>query len=181
MIENNAKPKMSIGVTKWKLSEQSDYFYDLQDEIENKTGLEEVIEDIIQSKSSIPELTNNLLYYINESESLEEAIAKEIAILQERRARFKRRSEHLRDTVKMVFQRFDIKKMECPHGTISHVVRPRSRLNIIDEGELLINHSELYTRMEPKLDKVKLKALLESGEKVEGAELVDTYTIMVRK
>jgi hypothetical protein len=44
-----------------------------------------------------------------------------------------------------------------------------------------MNHPELYIKQEPKLDKAKLRTLLQSGEKIEGVSLEDTTSIMIRK
>lgn len=175
------KPSISSASTVWRLNNESAFKSPIEDNIEDKNALVEVVDNIIKDKTSIPELTNNLLYYISESEGLEESIAKEIAILQERKARFRKRSDNLRESIKMVFDRFDIKKMECPYGTISQVTRRASKLNVLDEGEILMNYPDLYERQEPKLNRSALKDLLESGVVIDGVELLDTQTIMIRK
>jgi hypothetical protein len=71
--------------------------------------------------------------------------------------------------------------MNCPYGTISQVTRKESKLNVQDEGELIMNYPELYIKVEPKLDKTALKALLQSGTKIEGVILEDSTTIMIRR
>lgn len=175
------KPKDSAYITTWKLHDETSRFHNIENHLEDKAELTETINSLILDKSNIPELTNDLLYYIAESESLEESLAKQISVLQERRARFKKRSDNLRDTIKNVFERFDIKKIETPLGTVSQTVRTLSKLEIVDEGDLLMNHSDLYIKQEPKLDKIKLKALLDSGVVIEGVELKDTFSISIRR
>ena len=175
------KPKDSSSVTQWKLANETIYWAQLEDQLEDKTALETTIENAILVKTNVPELTNTLLYYIAESEGIEDSLTKEIAMLQERKARFKKRSENLRASIKMVFDRFDLKKMNCPYGTISQVTRKESKLNVQDEGELIMNYPELYIKVEPKLDKTALKALLQSGTKIEGVSLEDSTTIMIRR
>lgn len=181
MREISDKPKISAASTQWKLVSCGQYSEVIENYLEDKSALVESVDIIVQDKSSVPELTNNLLYYIAESEGIEESLAKEIAVLQERKARFHKRSENLRDSIKMVFDRFDIKKMECPFGTISQVTRHGSKLDIQDEGMILMDHPELYIRQDPKLDKIALKKLLEEGITIEGVKLIDTHSIMIRK
>ena len=175
------KPTESAQVTQWKLISESAYWEENKDNFEDANALSQAVEFIITAKSNIPDLTNTLLYYIAESEGIEDSIAEEIAMLQARKARFKKRSDNLRDSIKQVFDRFDIKKMECPYATVSKVTRAASKLNITDEGDLLMNYPQLYVRQEPKLDKAAVRLLLEEGVVIEGVELVDTHTIMIRK
>lgn len=173
--------KESANVTQWKLVNETIYYKELEDKLEDKEAMAETMENLIKVKSNIPDLTNTLLHHIAEAESIEDSLSREIAILQERKARFKKRNENLRESIKMVFDRFDLKKMECPYGTISQVTKHASKVRIEDEGELLMSHPELYVKQEPKLDKAKLRTLLQSGEKIEGVSLQDTSSIMIRK
>jgi len=173
--------KDSANITQWKLVNETIYYKELEDKLEDTHAMKESMENLIMVKSNIPDLTNTLLYHISENENLEESISKEIAILQERKARFKKRNENLRESIKMVFDRFDLKKLEAPYGTVTMSIRRDSKLEIIDEGDILFNNPELYIKQEPKLDKTSLKNRLLSGENIEGAKLVDNKVLIIRK
>ncbi len=161
--------KDSVSLTKWKLIES---LHDISE-------LEIFTQDA--TESNIPTLLNNVIYYISEAEALEEATAKQIADLQIRKDRFKDRANQLRELVKVVFDRFDIQKLETPSGTCNKVTRKASKLSITDEGDLIMNHSWLYTPQPSKLDKTALKKLLQEGTKIDGVELIDSTSIQIRK
>ncbi len=152
----------------------------LQEAIDNSEGdLTESIESLVTDRSSIPDLTNTLLHYIAETEGLEEVTAKEIARLLERKNRFKKRAQNMREAIKNVFERFDIKKLEAPFGTT--YIQKGSNLCVTDEGALLRDHPELFIRQDPKLNKAALKKLLADGEIIDGVEMQDRTMLVIRK
>jgi hypothetical protein len=175
------KPTLTPDQIMWKLVSNSEYHLVSFIDDEPEENFPEVMKGVLEDKSQMPALLNSLLYYMNEAEGLEKAILEEITVLQERKARFKRRSERIRDFIKCAFERFGLTKLEAPLGTISKVTRKASKLIITDEGALITDFPELYIRQEPKLDKTALKKLLEDGEEIDGAELVDITTIMIRR
>lgn len=177
----NDKPKESLNLTKWKLVSMSKYSEFIEDYAENNTEFQSGMEVFIKDQTILPELINNILYYIAEAEGIEDSIANEIRILRERQERFSKRTDNLRETIQTVFDRYDIKKLECPYGTVSQVNKPAFKLEITDEGNLLMNHPDLYIKQDPMLDRAKLKARLRAGEVIDGAKLVDSKNIMIRK
>lgn len=175
------KPKFSYQSLQWQLIQASEYSELIEDYSDQLDCLQDSLNELMIDKTSIPQIVNDILYYINEYEILEKTIASEINVMRDRKARFEKKADNLRATIKMVFDKFQLTKMECPSGTVSKVIKKASKLNINDEGALLMNYPHLYIKQEPKLDKTALKSILVSGENVDGAELLDTETIMIRR
>ncbi len=175
------KPKHSLQTAKYLLTEESYMAELLSQQIDDKTALEGVITNLSSSKSNIPDLINTLLYYIAESDGLERSLDAEIDRLEARRNRFKTRSKNIRESINNVMGRFDIKKLECPFGTICQINRDNSKLVVTDEGMILSQHPEYFIRQKPKLDRAALRASLQEGTIVEGASLINTNSIMIRK
>lgn len=173
------KPSQSPSITQYKLVSECFKWQQLVDQLDENQSLPEDLPSIVVEKSSIPELTNTLLYYIAEAEGLEEMTSKEIAALTERKNRFKRRAENMRLAIKNVFERFDIKKLETPLSTV--YIQKSSKLCVIDEGALLMDHGDLFIRQDPKLNKTALKKLLASGEVIDGVEMQDRTMLVIRK
>ncbi len=135
--------------------------------------------ELVLERSDVPELVNSILYHIAETENMAESLTKEIAALQERKARFLKRAENMRKTIEFAFLKFDIKKLETPQATAS--LSKRSKLVVTNEGSLALEHPELFVRGEPKLNKSALKKMIDEGEIVDGAEMQDRTMLVIRK
>lgn len=175
----------SKAVTEWKSLSSSDFYFKINEILADPefsfTELAAYADNAMQDKQDVLDLINNLIFAISEKESITRSIANEIAEMQARKERFNNQSDYLRNTLKMVMDKCEITKIECPMGTVSKTIRKASRVNVIDEGTLLLEYPELYTRSEPKLDKRALKELLEEGIQIDGVELQDTETIQIRR
>ena len=177
--EPDTLPTKSCSSTKWSL----DQLIFLEDCFGDSKTLRAGIDDIISEThpAALPELMNNILYYIDENESLEESLDAQIRALTESRDRFKKQAENLRETMKHVFNKFSLTKLICPLGTVSRVTKTASKLVIEDESAILMQRPDLFTKQAPKLNKILLIDELKAGGDIEGAKLVDSTTIAVRK
>lgn len=86
------------------------------------------------------------------------------ADIAERQARFERQEESFDALIKSLLQAADLPKLVLPEATLS-ITKPRTRVNVIDINEL---PQGFYKRVE-KLSEIK--AALERGEEIPGAEL----------
>jgi len=175
----------SRSVTEWKSLSASDFYFKINEILTDPefsfTELAAYAETAMKDKQDILDLINNLIFAISEKEAISRSIANEIAEMQARKDRFNNQSDYLRNALKMVMDKCELTKIECPMGTVSKTIRKASRVNVVDEGTLLLEHPELYVKPEPKLDRRALKELLEQGVQIEGVELLDTETIQIRK
>ncbi len=171
-------PTKSLSSTEWKLN----HLTYLEDSFGDSKALQAGIDNIVEAlPGALPELMNNIVYYINDAEALEASLDEQIKALSERRDRFKKRAENLREALKKAFNTFGLTKLECPLATISKVTKPSSKLVIEDEGELMMNNPELFVKAEPKINKPLLTEKLKAGENITGAKLIDSVTISIRK
>jgi hypothetical protein len=172
----------SFSIMSWKLPEELGYFNRLLAELDNENNFlpDTQIEQMLSDFSNIPHYVNVLLQQLAEDEILESAIAENIKQLQARKSRYNKRIESIKSYIEMIMGRYDLKKFECPNGTVSKVVKRDSRINVLDESVILLQHPHYFVK-EIKLDKGKLKADLLEGKIVEGAELTDTEFIQVRR
>ncbi len=179
----NEKKLSSNTIMNWKLPEELSVFNMIvtpADDAHQEHQLA-MVEQMLLDSSNIPHYVNLLLEHLAEDEAMEVAIADNIKQLQARRNRYSRRIETIKSYLKMIMDRYELKKFDCPNGTISKVIKEKSRLQINDEGDILINNPEYFIRPDPELDKQKLKADLLDGKSVSGAVLVSTEYIQVRR
>ena len=183
-IKSGKSEKLSVNtIMNWKMPEELSVFNMLitpadDDHHEHQLAM---VEKMLLDSSNIPHYINLLLEHLAEDESMEAAIAENIKQLQGRRNRYNRRIETIKSYLQMIMDRYGLKKFDCPNGTISKVIKQNSRLQINDEGDILINNPEYFVRPDPELDKQKLKADLLDGKSVSGADLVHTEYIQVRR
>lgn len=179
----NEKKITAFSIMNWKLPDELGYFNRLLAEINAEGELlpDEQLQQMLNDSSNIPHYVNLLLQYVAETEALEESLAENIRQLQARKQRFSNRIASFKNYLEMIMGRYDLKKFECPNGTISKVIKKKSRLQIVNEGDILLNYPEYFIKQEPVLDKQKLKADLQNGKVVAGADLIDTEFIQVRK
>lgn len=85
----------------------------------------------------------------------------------ERQSRFERQAEGFRELLKGLMQFADMQKVVLPEATVS-ITKPRTKVNIIDVNEL----PQGFYAVERKPKSAEIKAALEAGQTVPGAELV---------
>ena len=108
------------------------------------------------------------------------AIKAQEADLKARRDRIEMRCKAHRDVIRTIMQASGQKKLERPRGTLS-LSTGRLAARIIDEASIPSQLCTVKTVTAP--DKAAIKAQLEAGEDVPGAELVrgdDTLTVRVK-
>lgn len=164
--------------------------YDLTQET---ASLERLLEDIIdyetgeitdadvyaelesELKVQIEQKSTGIIKYVRNAESDVEQIKAEVKRLTELAKRKERKIENLKKYVAMCFGAMNTKKIETNLGNIS---LRKSISTVIDEKKI----DKKYGTVEEvvKFNKTTIKKLLEEGEIIEGASLVENSNITIR-
>lgn len=139
---------------------------------------EDLYQDMIEGETDALELLDVQIATMQNDEALAEAIKAQEASLKARRERIEWRAAARKEAARLVMVAAGLKKAERPRATIS--VRPGSvSVHITDEAE--IPSQLMREKITRSPDKAAIKAQLEAGETVPGAELVrGAETISVR-
>lgn len=170
-------------VINWKLPDELHHFSMMIQAIdaENEAFRNEKLNQMLNDSTNIPHYVNILMGNLLNDETMELAIDDQIKQLQDRKKRFSNRIALIKSYLEMLMGRYDLKKFECPNGTVTKVVKYNSRLNIKDEGKLLMDNPEYFTKKDPELDRSRLKKDLIDGKEINAAELLDIEYIQIRR
>lgn len=109
-----------------------------------------------------------------------DAIEQQVATLKVRHDRIEARAQARRTVQRMILQAMDMRKVERPLATLS-LVSGRVSVRITDEAAIPTQLLTVKTVTAP--DKAAIKAQIEAGETVPGAELVrgdETLSVRVK-
>ena len=139
---------------------------------------EDLYQDMIEGETDALDLLDSQIASMQNDEALAEAIKAQEANLKARRERIEWRADAHKKAALLIMNAAGMKKAERPRATIS--VRPGSvSVQITDEAEIPTQLMREKITRAP--DKAAIKAQLEAGETVPGAELVrGAETISVR-
>lgn len=134
--------------------------------------------DMMEAETDLHTVIAKCLEQRQEAESMVGAIKERIVAMNERKARFQRKSDAMKDLMQSIMETADLPKVMLPEATLS-ILSGRVSVNVIDANEL----PQGYYAIERKPDKKAIKAAMEKGDQIPGAELVmgeDTLTIRSR-
>lgn len=139
---------------------------------------EETYADTLDGETDVMDLLDGEIAAMQADEALAAAIKAREADLKTRRERIEMRAEAHRKNLKLVLQHAALSKAERPLATVS--IRPGSlSVRIVDEAE--IPSQLMREKVTRAPDKAAIKAQIEAGETVPGAELArGDETIMVK-
>lgn len=141
---------------------------------------EEVYIDTMDGETDILDILDGELAAMQADDALADAIKGREADLRVRRERIEMRADARRKNLRMVLQTAELKKAERPLATVS--LRPGTlSVRIVDEAE--IPSQLMREKISRSPDKTAIKAQIEAGETVPGAELVrgeETVSVRVR-
>lgn len=141
---------------------------------------EDLYQDMIEGETDALELLDGQIAAMQNDEALAEAIKAQEANLKARRERIEWRADAHKKAALLIMNAAGLKKAERPRATIS--VRPGSvSVQITDEAEIPTQLMREKVTRAP--DKAAIKAQLEAGEHVPGAELVrgaETLSVRVK-
>lgn len=125
---------------------------------------EELRLDTLEGETDLHQIAARLLgrkLYAREMATGAKARKADVA---ERQVRFEKQEATFDALIKSLLQAADVQKLVLPEATLS-ILKPRAKVNVVDAGEL----PQGFYRKEPRL--TEIKAALERGEEIPGAEL----------
>lgn len=137
-----------------------------------------LLRDTLEGSTDLIEFLRSLETQRQDAVTLAEAIALNIENLRQRRARFERRDEAIRNLMFRLLQAAHLKKLELPEATLS-VRLGVPKVVIVDESEI----PDAFCRIKREPDKIKIKAALSEFKPVPGATLSnaeDTLSVRVK-
>lgn len=123
--------------------------------------------DMLEGETDLHALVGRLVNIRSEASAMASAIK---AIKQdnaERQARFERKADGASALLKSLLLAADVDRVTLPEATVS-ITKPRTKVNILDDAAL----PQGFYAVLRKPKSAEIKAALEAGEKVPGAELV---------
>ena len=141
---------------------------------------DETYSDTLEGETNVMELLDGEIAAMQSDEALAEAIKAQEDALRVRRERVSMRAEAHKKNLKLILQHAVLQKAERPRATVS--IRPGSlSVRIVDEAE--IPSQLMREKVTRAPDKAAIKAQIEAGETVPGAELArgdDVLTVRVK-
>lgn len=122
------------------------------------------------------EKVDNIACYIKDLNGLSESIASEIKALQERKKQNDAKAERLKGYIASSMQLRNLNKLESSRNKLSF----RKSISVMVEDESKIDEDLFTVKVEKKLDKNKVKALLKEGIEVEGCKLVENTNLQIK-
>lgn len=119
---------------------------------------------------------DNIACYIKDLNGLSESISNEIKALQERKKQNDAKAERLKGYIASSMQLRNLNKLESARNKLSF----RKSVSVMVEDESKIDEDLFTIKMEKKLDKNKVKALLKEGIEVEGCKLVENTNLQIK-
>lgn len=130
-------------------------------------GEDEILRaDMIEGETDLNELLRSIVRKRQDAVQMVAAIKGSQDDLAARKARYERRDEAMRELAFKLMQHAELPKCELPEATLS--IRNGTR-KVIVTNEVMIPTA--CTKITRTPDKTKIKAMLESGQTVPGAEL----------
>ena len=125
-----------------------------------------LLHDMVEGETDLLEILARIARSARQAKAYGEACASMIEDMRARKTRHEARAERLRGLILWAMQEVGIPKHEAPDLTIS-VTKPRPGVVITNEGLLPFHCIKTVTSP----DRAAIKAALEAGEEVPGAEL----------
>jgi hypothetical protein len=148
-------------------------------ELEDYRDDEEAFWTTLDGETDAGDLLDTILASMQEDDALVAAIREQEAALKTRRERIDMRSAAKRRTLGLILSAAGMKKAERPRGTVS-LSPGRVGVRIVNEED--IPSQLMREKVTRAPDKAAIKAQLEAGEMVPGAELergADVVTVRV--
>lgn len=128
---------------------------------------EDLRADMIDGETELVPLVERILRMKLDADTMAAAVKARKAEIAERQARYERKADGAKALIKSLMLAADLPKVTLPDATVS-ITKPRTKVNIIDVDQL----PQGFYVTERKAKSAEIKAALESGETIPGAELV---------
>lgn len=128
---------------------------------------EEMVADAVEGETNLVDVIKSAIDRILELEAHEKAISDQQKALGERKDRFAKQADHIRQAVLVAMGQADLKKLELPTATLSRKALPQ-KAEIINDADI---PSRFWKPSDPKLDRKALLEALKEKELIPGAAL----------
>lgn len=127
---------------------------------------EDLRADTFEGETELHALVQRLLKIKIDADAMAAAVKAVKQDNADRQSRFERKADGAKKLMQTVMQAADLPKLMLPEATIS-ITKPRTKVNVIDLDAL----PQGFFITERKAKTAEIKAALEAGERVPGAEL----------
>jgi signal transduction histidine kinase len=150
-------------------------FAELMEKTENDELTEEEYNELLQDLTKeLQNKSSNIIGYIQNTESIINAIKDEETRLEEMRKTAEKRLDKFKNYVKENMEKLNITKIETPLGSLNITKNPMS---VEIENEELIPEEFIKIVTSKKIDKTAIKNhFKETGEIVEGTSIINNKT-----
>ena len=136
--------------------------------------------DMIEAETDTLEIIGKLIRNIEDTKALVDGTDARIKEMTERKQRFGRRVDALRNVIRILMDAADLRKLELPTATLYFMNVPPKAIGDFD----IRNNPKLpseFVRTYREVDKVRITMALKAGERVEGFELSNAEPSLVIK
>lgn len=127
---------------------------------------EDLRADMIDGETELVPLVDRILRMKLDADTMAAAVKARKAEIAERQARYERKADGAKALIKSLMLAADLPKVTLPDATVS-ITKPRTKVNILDVEQL----PQGFYAIERKAKSAEIKAALEAGETIPGAEL----------
>lgn len=127
---------------------------------------EDLRADMIDGETELVPLVDRILRMKLDADTMAAAVKARKAEIAERQARYERKADGAKALIKSLMLAADLPKVTLPDATVS-ITKPRTKVNITDVDQL----PQGFYAIERKAKSAEIKAALEAGETIPGAEL----------
>lgn len=127
----------------------------------------DLLADMLEGETDLNAILAKLVDYVLEAESMAEAVKARKNEIAERQKRYERQSDSGRKIIQQLMESACADKVTLPEATLS-ITKARTSVNVTDLDML----PQGYFRTERKALSKEIKAALEAGDRIPGAELV---------
>ena len=137
---------------------------------------EDLRADMFEGETDLHSIVNRLVSIKLDADAMAAAVKARKQDIADRQSRFERKAEGAKTLLKDLLIAADLPKVTLPEATVS-ITKPRTKVNILDVNDL----PQGFYAVERKAKAAEIKAALEAGETIPGAELtLGSEGIMVR-
>lgn len=138
----------------------------LLDQYPEMTEDEELRADMIEGETDLHRLVDRILRIALDAKTMAEAVKARKQEIEARQKRYERKEEGAKKLLRDVLLAADLSKVTLPDATVS-ITKPRTKVVVTSVDDL----PQGYYQIERKPKTADIKATLEAGETIPGAQL----------
>jgi hypothetical protein len=137
---------------------------------------DQFLADVLEGETDLHRVIDRALTERQEAAFMSEAIKSRVDALNERKARYDRKQESMKDLIKGLMLSAGLDKLPLPEATLT-ITKPRLHVEVDDVNEL----SQGFFKTERKADKKAIMEAFEAGFQVPGARVEKSdFSLVIR-